>query len=137
MCLERCAALHMAQLMPLPLNVSCFSKIQIAFTFLVPVYPASPRQLAVKQACACVCPFTTISSVHINLYLVIGSDSCLCLQLGLTTPFHFHSIILIVSSHVPHPHHLNLIYSSTVSDYSTPVQRLLFQDNLHKPVPER
>jgi len=28
-CLERGAALHMAQLMPLPLTVSCFSKIQI------------------------------------------------------------------------------------------------------------
>jgi len=27
--------LHMAQLMPLPLTVSCFSKIQIGFTFLV------------------------------------------------------------------------------------------------------
>ena len=26
---------HMAQLMPLPLTVSCFSKIQIGFTFLV------------------------------------------------------------------------------------------------------
>ena len=31
------ADLHMAQLMPLPLTVSCFSKIQIGFTFLVPV----------------------------------------------------------------------------------------------------
>jgi len=30
-CLERCADLHMAQLMPLPLTVSCFSKIQIVF----------------------------------------------------------------------------------------------------------
>jgi len=35
-CLERDADLHMAQLMPLPLTVSCFSKIQIGFTFLVP-----------------------------------------------------------------------------------------------------
>ena len=35
-CLERGADLHMAQLMPLPLTVSCFSKIQIGFTFLVP-----------------------------------------------------------------------------------------------------
>jgi len=35
-CLERGADLHMAQLMPLPLTISCFSKIQIAFTFLVP-----------------------------------------------------------------------------------------------------
>ena len=32
----------MAQLMPLPLAVSCFSKIQIGFTFLVPVHPGSP-----------------------------------------------------------------------------------------------
>jgi len=36
-CLERGADLHMAQLMPLPLTVSCFSKIQIGFTF--PVVP--------------------------------------------------------------------------------------------------
>ena len=35
-CLERGADLHMAQLMPLPLTVSCSSKIQIGFTFLVP-----------------------------------------------------------------------------------------------------
>jgi len=35
-CLERGADLHMAQLMPLLLTVSCFSKILIGFTFLVP-----------------------------------------------------------------------------------------------------
>jgi len=34
-CLELSADLHTAQLMPLPLTVSCFSKIQISFTFLV------------------------------------------------------------------------------------------------------
>ena len=38
-CLERGADLHMAQLMPLPLTVNCFSKIQIGFTFLVPAHP--------------------------------------------------------------------------------------------------
>ena len=32
-----------SQLMPLPLTVSCFSKIQIGFTFLVPAYPGSHR----------------------------------------------------------------------------------------------
>ena len=37
-CLERGADLHMAQLMPLPLAVSCFSKIHIEFTFLVPAH---------------------------------------------------------------------------------------------------
>jgi len=41
-CLERDADLHMAQLMPLLLNVSCFSKIQIGFTFLVPAHLGSP-----------------------------------------------------------------------------------------------
>ena len=39
--LERGADLHMAQPMPLPLTVCCFSKIHIGFTFLVPAYPGS------------------------------------------------------------------------------------------------
>ena len=43
-CLERGADLHMAQLMPLSLTVSCFSEIQIGFTFLVPSHPGSPGQ---------------------------------------------------------------------------------------------
>ena len=49
-CLERGADLHMAQLMPLPLTVSCFSKIQIGFhlsctgwlTWVVPERKAGP-----------------------------------------------------------------------------------------------
>jgi len=48
-CLVRCADLHMAQLMPLPLTVSCFSKIQIGFTFLVPAYLGSPGKRAIKR----------------------------------------------------------------------------------------
>jgi len=48
-CLERDADLHMAQLMPLPLTVSCFSNIQIGFAFLVPAHPGSPGQRAVKR----------------------------------------------------------------------------------------
>ena len=53
-CLERGADLHMAQLMPLPLTVSCSSKIQIGFTFLVPAHPGSPGQRAVKRVSVCV-----------------------------------------------------------------------------------
>jgi len=53
-CLERGADLHMAQLMPLPLTVSCFSKIQIGFTFLVPDHPVSSGQRTVKWVCVCV-----------------------------------------------------------------------------------
>jgi len=49
--------LHMAQLMPLPLTVSCSSKIQIGFTFLVPAHPGSPGKRAVKQVCVNVCVF--------------------------------------------------------------------------------
>jgi len=47
------ADLHMAQLMPLPHTVSCFSKIQISFTFLVPAHPDSPRQRTGKWMCVC------------------------------------------------------------------------------------
>ena len=47
-CLERGADLHMAQLMPLPLTVSCFSKIQISFTFLVPAHPGSTDKRPLK-----------------------------------------------------------------------------------------
>ena len=50
-CLKRGADLHMAQLMPLPLTVSCFSKIQIGFTFLLSAHLGSPRQRAVKRVC--------------------------------------------------------------------------------------
>ena len=52
-CLERGADLHMAQLMPLPLTVSCFSKIQTGFTFLVPAHPGSPGERAVKLVFVC------------------------------------------------------------------------------------
>ena len=54
-CLERGADLHMAQLMPLPLTVSCFSKIRFGFTILVPAHPGSLGKRAVKRVCVCVC----------------------------------------------------------------------------------
>jgi len=53
-CLERGTDLHIDQLMPLPLTVSCFSKIQLGFTFLVPAHPGSPGKRAVKWVCVCV-----------------------------------------------------------------------------------
>ena len=53
-CLQQGADLHMAQLMPLPLTASCFSKIQINFIFLVLAQPGNPGQKAVKQVCVCV-----------------------------------------------------------------------------------
>jgi len=55
-CLERHADLHMAQLMPLPLIVYCFSEIQIGFNFLVPAHLDSPG-----KRCVCVCVGQTIN----------------------------------------------------------------------------
>ena len=51
----------MAQLMPLPLTVSCSSKIQTGFTFLVPAHPGSSGQGAVKRVCVCVCLYSLCS----------------------------------------------------------------------------
>jgi len=69
-CLERGADLHMFQLIPLPLTVSCFSKIQIGFTFLVPAHLGSPGKRAVKRVCVCVCVFMYIcmcAQCHVGL----------------------------------------------------------------------
>jgi len=49
---------------PPPLTVSCFSKIQIGFTFLVPAHLGSPRQRAVKRVCVCVLSFTYSESLQ-------------------------------------------------------------------------
>jgi len=68
-CLEQGADLYMAQLLPLPLIVSCFSKVQIGFTFLVPDYPGSLRKRAIKRVCAClyvcVCVCEVLLPAHV------------------------------------------------------------------------
>ena len=93
LCLERDADLHMAQRMPLPLTVSCFSKIQIGFTFLVPAHPGIPGQRAVKRLNVCiftsvglyyitvmflsrsVCRFLTLSASRMKVYLTVACPS--------------------------------------------------------------
>jgi len=69
-CLERGADLRVAQLMPLPLSFSCFSKIQIGFTFLVPAHPGSPGQRAVKLGCV---------SVVIAITIILSFNWLVCL----------------------------------------------------------
>jgi len=61
----------MAQLMPLPLAVSCFSKILIGFTFLVPAHLGSLRQWAVKWAHVCYLKFILRSTYNSDLQHVI------------------------------------------------------------------
>ena len=55
-CLEQGADLHTARMMPLPLTVSCFSKIQIGFTFLVLAHLGSPGKGPLIGVCVCVHP---------------------------------------------------------------------------------
>ena len=69
-CLEQGADLHTAQLMPLPLTVSCSSKIQIGFTFLVLAHLGSPGKRAVKRVCVCVCVRACVRSC------VYGGEFC-------------------------------------------------------------
>jgi len=57
----------MAQLMPLPLTVSCFGKIQIGFTFLVPAHLGSPRK-GPLNGCVCVC----VCIQNIDLHALTG-----------------------------------------------------------------
>jgi len=63
-CLERGADLHTAQLMPLPVTVSCFSKIQIGYTFLVPAHPGCPGKEAVTRVCVYVFDCLVVGSVR-------------------------------------------------------------------------
>ena len=63
----------MAQLMPLPLTVSCFRKIQIGFTFLVPAHPGSPGKRVVKRVCMCVCVCVCVC-VHTTLHRITTAN---------------------------------------------------------------
>jgi len=79
----------MAQPMSLPLTVSCFSKIQIGFTFLVPAYPGNPGQSPERRKMdVCVC-------VHTRVYVLFSlTHKTSILQplfqnnLGKPTPFN-------------------------------------------------
>jgi len=86
-CLERVADLHTAQLMPLPLTVSCLSKIQIGFTFLVPAHLGSPGpgQRAVKRVCVCVC---VRARAHVC--------ACACVQHDAVTWVPLWQLILVI-----------------------------------------
>jgi len=69
-CLEPGADLHMAQLMPLPLTVSCFSKIQIGITFLVPTIQVVPDKGTLNvRACVRVC--VCIKDVFFGFHKVV------------------------------------------------------------------
>jgi len=107
-CLERRADLHMSQLMPLPLADSCFSKIQIGFTFLVSAHLGSPGQSAVKRMCVCVCVFLSDCRRHLGFSkirnfigrsaLVIRCINCLFWISNFTR--YWSNVVSVIPSHV-------------------------------------
>ena len=79
--------------MPLPPNVSCFSKIQLGFIFLLPAHPGSPGKRAVKRVCVCIYIYSQSAIFaghqahhHEACYL----DTCL-LRVTLSGPSHIHT----------------------------------------------
>ena len=85
-CLERGADMHMAQPMPLPLTVSCFSKVQISVTFLVLAYLGSTGKGPLNGLCVCV--------------VCLCKSSCAC-QLGINKRkrWWWHLCVYIYSDH--------------------------------------
>ena len=65
--------------MPLQLTASCFSKIQIGFSFLVPAHPGSPGKRAVKRVCVCVCVCSIMHDVSAVMWpLAADIVWCVC-----------------------------------------------------------
>jgi len=100
-CLERGADLHMAQLMPLPLTVSCFSKIQIGLPFWYRltrvVLEKGPLNgcVFVCQVCKHLHTYTgilkwcsTTSSICTMGTVPIQTLSVACFQITLLLPLH-------------------------------------------------
>jgi len=75
----------MAQLMPLPLTVSCFSKIEIGSTFLVPAHPGSPGKRAVKWVCVCVCVCILVFTARRCASAIFAVVGCLSICLSATS----------------------------------------------------
>jgi len=74
----------MAQLIPLPLTISCSSKIQIGFTFLVPAHLGSPGKRAVEWVCVCVC----VSDLKLEAEELVIFSAYAVMQCNLVTWFH-------------------------------------------------
>jgi len=73
-CLEQGADLRMAQLMPLPPTVSCFTEIHIGFTFLVPAHLGSPGKRAIKRVCVAVAVAVAVCVFGCGCGCVCGCD---------------------------------------------------------------
>jgi len=92
----------MAQRMPLPLTVSCFSKIQIGFSFLVPAQSSSPGQRTIKRVCVCVCVYVSVRVSYSNIMLsynkykaTTSSSERWRQPVGAPSASHWHDYIVV------------------------------------------
>jgi len=120
----------MTQLIPLPLTVSCCSKIQIGFTFLVSAHLGSPEQMAVKQVCVCVC-VCVCACVRVRACVsVFQLDHqqckgliCLSVHCSQLTPNHLaatHQYVVLVPTYMEQTYDCDL----QLSPFGTPVSLL-------------
>ena len=112
-CLERGADLHTAQLMPLPLTVSCFSKIQIGLTSLLPAYPGSTGQSVAKRVCAC----KWKQCLHVERHEILARDEA-------------DDLVVVVDYH-------KMTQAESPKDDVGTIERVVFVDLWHRHVHER
>jgi len=91
--LERGADLHMAQLMPLPLTVSCFSKIQIGFTFLALAHPVVPDKGPLN---GCVCTETMYNTQITTVIKLLYTSTRLATVFHVKSVMHYWTTVGIV-----------------------------------------
>jgi len=99
--LERGADLHTAQLMPLPLTVSCFSKIQIGLTFWYRLTRVVPDK-GPFSGCVCVCVLIVYHAIFtichfFNNYLLLNG----LFQINLCYLVHTQFSCCVYSGGVP------------------------------------
>jgi len=92
-CLERGADLHMAQLMPLPLTVSCSSKIRIGFTQVV----LEKRPL---NGCCCCCCCCICAVIQMKVFVEVTPQ---CVYMFYCENDAFSALTLLVGRQEGHP----------------------------------
>jgi len=109
----------MAQFMPLPLTVSCFGKIQMGFTFLVPSHLGSPGKRAVIWVCVCV----VLAVIVISLL-----DNSLQMSVSCETPcYQEKRLSVLVSNSFPEAGHFRVLLievSGGFPGYGAPVESI-------------
>ena len=109
--------------MPLALTASCFSKIQIGFTLLIPADPASPGKRAVKRVCVCV--RACVRTYVLLLVIIIQMTIFMVLSSWLIAVARVHLVHLINADSVsdgcqPSPSQTTWAVSPSVGCYHPP-----------------